>query len=195
MIRTRILANLTIETSSPKKSSSSGRHGTFTILSNIVNFKYAGSAQLRWSRTYDHKSGAFCTQTGCTVTLRHVFWVRIPSSYHVKIFISIRVRGGTAREGHAALNPICHLLALLGAHHILHISRIRVKCEWIKRGGHEHTHRLLEYKILFTLKTLQCSGVFNPCVQNGPSSACTHPQCSLLKVAGLHKGQSSKYQL
>ena len=25
------------------------------------------------------------------------------------------------------LNPICHLLALLGARHILHISRIRVK--------------------------------------------------------------------
>ena len=27
----------------------------------------------------------------------------------------------------AELNPICHLLALLGAHHILYISRIRVK--------------------------------------------------------------------
>jgi hypothetical protein len=27
----------------------------------------------------------------------------------------------------AKLNPICHLLALLGAHHILHISRVRVK--------------------------------------------------------------------
>jgi len=26
----------------------------------------------------------------------------------------------------AALNPICHSLALLGAHHILHISRVRV---------------------------------------------------------------------
>ena len=26
----------------------------------------------------------------------------------------------------AELNPICHLQALLGAHHILHISRIRV---------------------------------------------------------------------
>jgi len=25
------------------------------------------------------------------------------------------------------LTPICHLLALLGAHHILHISRIRVR--------------------------------------------------------------------
>jgi hypothetical protein len=27
----------------------------------------------------------------------------------------------------AQLNPICHLLALLGAHHILHVSRIGVK--------------------------------------------------------------------
>jgi hypothetical protein len=25
------------------------------------------------------------------------------------------------------LNPICHLLAFLGAHHILHVSRLRVK--------------------------------------------------------------------
>jgi len=27
----------------------------------------------------------------------------------------------------AELNPICHLLALLGAHHFLHVNRIRVK--------------------------------------------------------------------
>ena len=27
----------------------------------------------------------------------------------------------------AELNPICHLLALLGTHPILHVSRIRVK--------------------------------------------------------------------
>jgi hypothetical protein len=27
------------------------------------------------------------------------------------------------------LNPICHLLALLGVHHILHVSRIKVKEE------------------------------------------------------------------
>jgi hypothetical protein len=25
------------------------------------------------------------------------------------------------------LNPICHLLALLGAHHILHVIRVKVK--------------------------------------------------------------------
>jgi hypothetical protein len=29
----------------------------------------------------------------------------------------------------AELNPICHLLALLGARLILHVSRIRVKAE------------------------------------------------------------------
>jgi len=29
----------------------------------------------------------------------------------------------------AELNPICHLLALLGAHHILHVSRVRVKLQ------------------------------------------------------------------
>jgi hypothetical protein len=30
----------------------------------------------------------------------------------------------------ANLNPICHLLALLGAHHILHVSRIRVNSKY-----------------------------------------------------------------
>jgi len=33
----------------------------------------------------------------------------------------------------AQLNPICHLLALLGAHHILDVSRIRVK--FVKTGA------------------------------------------------------------
>jgi hypothetical protein len=34
----------------------------------------------------------------------------------------------------AELNPICHLLALLGAHHILHVSRMRVnKRQYIRK--------------------------------------------------------------
>jgi hypothetical protein len=44
----------------------------------------------------------------------------------------------------AELNPICYLLALLGAHHFLHISRIRVKqyiCTF-------HYKRCLPYLIL-----------------------------------------------
>ena len=31
------------------------------------------------------------------------------------------------------LNPICYLLALLGAHHFLHVSRIRVKILTLRR--------------------------------------------------------------
>ena len=41
----------------------------------------------------------------------------------------------------AKLNPMCHLLALLGGHHILHVSRIGVNtavflvpksCNWVR---------------------------------------------------------------
>jgi hypothetical protein len=31
----------------------------------------------------------------------------------------------TSNTSNTELNPICHLLALLGTHHILHVSRIR----------------------------------------------------------------------
>jgi hypothetical protein len=34
----------------------------------------------------------------------------------------------------AELNPICYLLALLGAHHILDVSRIRVKMDFQEFG-------------------------------------------------------------
>jgi hypothetical protein len=42
----------------------------------------------------------------------------------------------------AELNPICHLLALLGSHPILHVSRIRVNyiLVVIQRIGILHTH-------------------------------------------------------
>ena len=33
----------------------------------------------------------------------------------------------------AELNPICHLLALLGAHHIFHVSVLRVKSDGTKQ--------------------------------------------------------------
>jgi len=41
----------------------------------------------------------------------------------------------------AELNPICHLLALLGAHHILHVSRIRVNAIR-NRLVHHHSRNL-----------------------------------------------------
>jgi hypothetical protein len=44
---------------------------------------------------------------------------------------------GILNPWNAALNPVCHLLALLGAHHILHVCSIRVNititltCWWL----------------------------------------------------------------
>jgi len=38
-------------------------------------------------------------------------------------------------RGFKGLNPICHLLALLEAHHILHVSRIRVKYHFTLFAG------------------------------------------------------------
>ena len=43
----------------------------------------------------------------------------------------------------AELNPICHLLALLGAHHILHVSRIRVNVIYVVRIFFVKTNRNL----------------------------------------------------
>ena len=54
----------------------------------------------------------------------------------------------------AKLNPICHLLALLEVHHILYISRIRVKelPEVVKQ--HIAKYRLCS-RVFYLLKTLK----------------------------------------
>jgi len=44
----------------------------------------------------------------------------------IEVFRYLTEIGSDINPLNAELNPICHLLALLGAHHILHISRIRV---------------------------------------------------------------------
>ena len=63
-----------------------------------------------------------------------------PTSLHEYIVPSSVIEERTGREAHhstpssielnplnAELNPICHLLTLLGANHFLHVSRIRVE--------------------------------------------------------------------
>ena len=52
------------------------------------------------------------------------------SSSHSAIqsfLLLMRVSSPFLNPLNAKLNPICHLLALLGVHHFLHVSRIRVK--------------------------------------------------------------------
>jgi hypothetical protein len=56
--------------------------------------------------------------------------------YNHSVLVAVRHTGRPLTQGNytrcciktlkARLNPICHLLSLLGAHHILHVSRIRV---------------------------------------------------------------------
>jgi len=62
----------------------------------------------------------------------HVSRIRVNSKYHDLYTISLSI----ARNMHninplnTELNPICHLLALLGAHYILHVGRIRVNSKY-----------------------------------------------------------------
>jgi len=52
---------------------------------------------------------------------------KIPSTWHALDQTGAGESGVTyINPLNAELNPICHLLGLLGAHHILHISRIKV---------------------------------------------------------------------
>ena len=51
-------------------------------------------------------------------------WKGVYVCIHLPKFGSLKVAFNPLN---AKLNPICHLLALLGAHHILHVSKIRVK--------------------------------------------------------------------
>jgi len=49
----------------------------------------------------------------------------------VRIFQLRKFMSSLLNPLNAELNPICHLLALLGAHHILHVSRIRVNYVYV----------------------------------------------------------------
>jgi hypothetical protein len=46
----------------------------------------------------------------------------------------------------AELNPICHLMTLLGAHHILHVSKVRVKFKFASPKGIEDVVNSLKMK-------------------------------------------------
>jgi len=54
------------------------------------------------------------------------------TSHQICVFLPTEsfVKHHTFNPLNPELNPICHLLALLEAHHILHVSRIRVKACW-----------------------------------------------------------------
>ena len=67
-------------------------------------------------------------QTICTVTVPHFSHVTVPTiTQSFPAFIARPICLAAINPLNAELNPICYLLALLKAHHFLHVSRIRVK--------------------------------------------------------------------
>jgi len=84
----------------------------------------------------------------------------------------------------AALNPICHLLALLRAHHILHVSRVRVKGYFNPLNAELnpicHLLALLGAHHIFHVCWIRVKGYFNPL------NAELNTICHLLALLGPH---------
>jgi len=81
----------------------------------------------------------------------------------------------------AELNPICHLLALLEAHHILHVSKIR--------GKHVITTCVLDERVVAGLRATvdyECCEEKLAMLHFKPLNAELNPICYLLALLGAH---------
>ena len=72
-----------------------------------------------------------------TKTIWSISTIPICKIIHCKLSVGKTTEKFTFKPLKAELNPICHLLTLLGAHHILNISKVRVKgfCSGILHSG------------------------------------------------------------
>ena len=102
----------------------------------------------------------------------------------------------------AKLNPICHLLALLGAHHILHVKRVRVKS--IRKHAHKwmrntnctlqrvinicHSLNTEQIKVQISRKSTLCS-VRIICALNQDSG-----KCASCKAVFLNRRAATRYR-
>jgi len=64
---------------------------------------------------------------GCQHTMRCANYYQLYSYWHCQKCCLMIFPFSVFNPLNAKLNPICHLLALLGGHHILYVSRVRVK--------------------------------------------------------------------
>ena len=74
-----------------------------------------------------HKTNPYPPQTSQLILFRKITNVYSGTqTQHIKTIHGKNTDSFDVNPLNTELNPICHLLVLLGAHHILHISRIRV---------------------------------------------------------------------
>jgi len=69
-----------------------------------------------------------CTEYQCLYKgVLYLYLFTIPYVETTSVHLSVRDLVSAVNPLNAELNPTCCLLALLGVHHFLHVSRIRVK--------------------------------------------------------------------
>ena len=80
-----------------------------------------GSGQTLVASSYEHRDELLCLKI--QILWNVILCWLLNRSFLIRLLENVF----TLNPLNAELNPICHLLALLGAHHFLHVSRIRVK--------------------------------------------------------------------
>ena len=102
-------------------------------------------------------------------------------SYNAQPLYPIIMKFNTSN---AELKPICHLLVLLGAHHILHVSRVTVKGHFNPLNAQLnpicHLLALLGAHHILHVSRVTVKGHFNPL------NAELNPICHLLALLGAH---------
>jgi hypothetical protein len=75
-------------------------------------------------RNHGHQK-PLCCWCVLNINFNAIFFLFCFNGQHSSSCTSSNIKGLNPLS--TKLNPICHMLALLGAHHILHVGRIRVK--------------------------------------------------------------------
>ena len=92
-------------------------------------------AIFRQSNTREHmykfkvtvkSTACVCLCTGCCNVRYSSCLQFLVSPVLVSVYMNAKLIKNMFNSVNTEINPICHLLALLGAHHILHVGRIRV---------------------------------------------------------------------
>ena len=110
-----LLANLTV----CFDTATDGSVSKLNSVCDIATDSWSVNVLAGFLRSREAGRGALCRGCFSKNSLYTVHMTCLPASQYSSQHINTL---------NADLKPICHLLALLGAHHILHVSRIRVNC-------------------------------------------------------------------
>ena len=103
----------------PSRSHGTYQHKTITSRSRQLVMMGTWLPETCWATIRREIKNTKVTSSWFLLSTLSFIEIRNPNIPFLKLFI--------VNPLNAELNPICHFLALLGAHHILHVSRIRVK--------------------------------------------------------------------